>query len=141
MYFLFITLTMPITLLCSAGLLIYWNGLTGLIGFFYFLLMFLVHIVINLSVNKHIVVANSIAKQKLILLKETLKGIRIIKISTWEKAFYEMMSALKDKETYQVFMRYLLLFVERSISLSSPAVASMIIFLANFYIEGNLVFS
>lgn len=62
MFFLLITLTMPFTLLCSAGLLIYWNGLTGLIGFVYFLLMFLVHIVINLSMNKHLVSANSIAK-------------------------------------------------------------------------------
>lgn len=52
-----------------------------------------------------------------------------------------MMSVLKDKETYQIFMRYLLLFIERSISLSSPAVASMLIFLANFYIEGDLVFA
>lgn len=51
------------------------------------------------------------------------------------------MSVYKDKETSQIMKRYVLLFIERSISLSSPAVASMLIFLANFYIEGDLSFS
>ena len=51
-----------------------------------------------------------------------------------------MMSAFKDRETRQIFMRYLLIFIERSISLSSPAVASIIIFLANSSITGNLSF-
>ena len=138
MYFLLITLTMPFTLIFAAGLLFYWNNLSGIIGFCYFLLMFLVHIVINLCVENHTKNISSLAMQKLGLLKEILLGIRLIKISTWEKAFYKMMTALNDQESLQIFAKYFLLFVERSISLSSPAVASMIIFLSKYYMSGGL---
>lgn len=80
-------------------------------------------------------------EERLRVLKESLDGIKLLKVYTWEKMFRQLVCCLKEKETRVVMMRYLLLVTERALSLSSAAVSSILIFLAEYYLEGTLAVS
>lgn len=141
MQYLFISFTAPFTLVYSLVMLIVWNGEEGLVGFTYFVGMFALHIIINKCVTPYTAQRSSISQQRIKVLRESLEGLRLLKIYSWQRFFSDTMAALRERETRAIFRRYLLLILERSLSLSSSAVASMLIFITEYYVGGKLEIS
>jgi ABC-type multidrug transport system fused ATPase/permease subunit len=93
--YLFLAFTAPVTLVYCLVLLILWNGEQGVIGFVYFISMFVVHIIINNRLAGLTVKRSALVEQRMKMLKESLDGIKLLKMYTWENTFRNIVCCLK----------------------------------------------
>lgn len=96
MQYLFLAFTAPFTLIYSLVMLIVWNGEEGIVGFIYFISMFVLHLIINNWIKPYTARRTTLSEQRIKTLRESLEGLRLLKIYTWERFFSEAMASLKD---------------------------------------------
>lgn len=109
MPYVFLAFTAPFTLVYSLVMLVLWNGEEGLVGFIYFIGMFALHMIINNRIKPYTRERSKLSEQRIRLLRESLEGIQLLKVYTWERFFSETMACLREQETRAIIKRYLLL--------------------------------
>jgi len=128
----------PIVIVASGALLWIYFGVVCLVGLGYICMWFPLQTLYIVKEEKSTLQKNETSDERVKLTRESIEGIRLLKMYTWELRFKSSIFDFRNKEISLLRKEVLGESVWRGLSFSSLAVASFLIFMPHFQTGGVL---
>lgn len=137
----------PITLMCLYGLLgsivILWSfyGPAYLVGIGYLVILVPLQLIFTNKTEKIRKKKNLITDERVRLTNEIIDCIRMLKMYTWELSFMEKVKTIRKKEIKLLKEMLSWDYFQFSITMTSSAISSFLLFLTVYFTNGQLSLS